>query len=94
MRNACELPSGQLLSIRQPGATVTCVVGHLWVTQVDDPEDHIVEAGNSYTIHGWGRVTVQALADSLIQLNLPATPRPRLRARWRLLRQRLHLAAA
>jgi hypothetical protein len=83
MQSVGDLHLGELICIAQRGATVTCVAGHLWVTQDGDPRDHILGAGQSYTIRAHGRVTVQALAESRFRVDVPVTPLSALlRARW------------
>ena len=39
---------------------VTCYSGTLWITQVGDPNDYLLSAGESFTISQKGRVAVTA----------------------------------
>lgn len=45
----------------QPGTCVMCITGILWLTQQGDPRDHILNAGQSFTLDQSGMVLVQGL---------------------------------
>lgn len=57
------------LEIRQPGARVMCTTGTLWLTQPGDPHDHLLMAGQSFSINQQGTILVQGLprGNTLIQ---------------------------
>jgi Protein of unknown function (DUF2917) len=47
----------------QPGDTIVCTNGVLWVTQEGDPADYLLQMGGRFTANGDGMVLVQALDD-------------------------------
>jgi uncharacterized protein YaiE (UPF0345 family) len=46
------------------GKSLRCVSGALWVTEAGDPVDHVLEAGQSFTIGANANVVVSAFRDS------------------------------
>jgi hypothetical protein len=50
------------------GVTVTCRAGSVWLTVDGDPNDYILEAGESFALPGRGRVLVYALGAARIDL--------------------------
>lgn len=52
------------LSAKRPGQRLSVRVGRVWITQPNDPIDHIVETGESFTITHSGKILVQALCSS------------------------------
>ena len=42
---------------------ILCGAGVLWITQDGDPEDHILERGERFTVTRPGRVVVQGMRD-------------------------------
>ena len=63
IRSGINLDGLELLKLdfRQPGANVMCTTGTLWLTQQGDPDDHLLEAGQSFTLDQRGTVLVQGL---------------------------------
>jgi hypothetical protein len=62
-RSEIELDGPELLKLEfgQPGASVMCTSGTLWLTQQGDPHDHLLKAGGAYTLDQRGMVLVQGL---------------------------------
>lgn len=46
------------------GTVVSCRKGVLWLTQTGNPGDHLIRAGEAFSIDGPGAVLVSALEDS------------------------------
>lgn len=46
------------------GKSIRCVSGALWVTQAGDPVDHVLEAGQSFSIGANTKVVISAFGDS------------------------------
>jgi len=46
------------------GTVVSCRKGVLWLTQTGNPGDHLIRAGEDFSIDGPGAVLVSALEDS------------------------------
>ena len=63
IRSDIELEGFELLKLNpgQPGAGVRCTAGALWLTQAGDPCDHILIAGQSFSLTQPGIVLVQGL---------------------------------
>jgi Protein of unknown function (DUF2917) len=63
IRTGINLDGLELLKLdfRRPGATVMCTNGALWLTQQGDPVDHLLQAGQSFTLDQRGIVLVQGL---------------------------------
>jgi hypothetical protein len=63
MRTEIDLEGVELLKLEfgQPGARVLCTTGTLWVTQQNDPHDHLLKAGQSFTLNRQGIILVQGL---------------------------------
>ena len=51
------------------GRVVSCSEGVLWLTQTDTPGDHLVRAGESFSIGRPGVVLISALEDSVYALS-------------------------
>lgn len=61
----CSLPSGELQSLLgKRGRGIAVFEGRVWLTQVDDPRDLVLDAGESFEFDRHGRVVVQALSDA------------------------------
>jgi hypothetical protein len=62
-RSEIDLKNRELLKLvfGQPGACVRCITGVLWLTQESDLHDHLLIAGQSFTIEQQGIVLVQGL---------------------------------
>lgn len=50
----------------QRGEGVAVFAGLVWITQDGDPDDTILEAGQSHRLRGEGDVVVQAFADAML----------------------------
>jgi hypothetical protein len=63
IRTGINLDGLELLKLdfRRPGANVMCTNGALWLTQQGDPVDHLLQAGQSFTLDQRGIVLVQGL---------------------------------
>jgi hypothetical protein len=63
IRSEIDLDGLELLKLEseQPGTGVLCTNGNLWLTQQEDPDDHLLKAGQSFTINQQGIVLVQCL---------------------------------
>ncbi len=63
VRSEIELDGTELLKLdlEQPRASVLCTAGTLWLTQQGDPEDHLLEAGQLFTLSHRGTVLVQGV---------------------------------
>ncbi|MEW5721665.1 MAG: DUF2917 domain-containing protein, partial [Thermodesulfobacteriota bacterium] len=53
------------------GARIQCVKGTLWVTQENDPNDHVLESGDQFTVTLRGKVVVQAMKESFLRVSPP-----------------------
>jgi hypothetical protein len=62
-RSEIDLESDQLLKLEfgQPGACIRCTTGTLWLTQQGDLDDHLLKAGQSFTLDQPGIALVQGL---------------------------------
>ncbi len=62
-RSEINLAGAELLKLEpgKPGARVICTTGALWLTQQDDPHDHVLKAGQSFTLRQPGTVLVQGV---------------------------------
>lgn len=58
----------------EPGATLVVRAGSAWVTFEGDPEDHILDAGATFTAPARGRLAAQALSPLELEL-AAAAPR-------------------
>jgi quercetin dioxygenase-like cupin family protein len=54
------------------GAKIACLEGVLWITQQDDRNDFVLEAGESLILEKEGEALVQALQGSRIAVEAPA----------------------
>lgn len=64
-----EMKRSQLLSLRSEHRTlVKAVSGELWVSVEGQGEDYIVACGEELSVRPSGRMVVQALRDSRVQL--------------------------
>lgn len=69
LRNApvdLSLDSGAVVDLRPPrgGVELTTRQGALWITQTGDPQDHILQTGESFHVESGRLVVVQALEAS------------------------------
>ena len=73
------------------GSVILCRKGVLWLTQTGTPGDHLIRAGEAFSIRRGGVVLVSALEDSVYAVsggksNLPGFNWPYL-AFWRMVRR-------
>jgi hypothetical protein len=63
IRSEIDLDGLELLKLEfgEPGTQVTCTTGTLWLTQQGDPHDHILKAGQSFSLDQPGIILVQGL---------------------------------
>ena len=67
--SAFNLPEGALWSTEpRRNRVVHCLAGQLWITQAGDDRDIVLSAGETFAPHPKGRVVIQALAESRLQL--------------------------
>jgi hypothetical protein len=85
---AATLRKGQLLALDgRQGLRIDCREGSLWITQDGEPDDVVLEAGQSHSVSGRQRVLVQALGPARLAVRPPAGAagsswRAWLRQRW------------
>ena len=65
-----NLPLHEVVNIShpQPGLTIVCEKGVLWVTVAGDNNDHTLEAGESYRIQDANSVVIEAVEDAIVIL--------------------------
>ena len=70
VRSEIDLEGMELLklNLEQPRARVLCTAGHLWLTQQGDPQDHLLEAGQTFTLNQRGTVLVQGLPTLAVRM--------------------------
>jgi Protein of unknown function (DUF2917) len=82
------LRKGQLLALDgRHGLRIDCRAGSLWITEDGEPDDVVLEAGQSHSVSGRQRVLVQALGPARLAVRPPASAagsswRAWLRQRW------------
>jgi hypothetical protein len=70
-----DLEAGQLLSLDDArGTRIQAREGTVWITEEGEPQDFVVESGQSFVVKGRGRTLVQAMVDSRVALR--DGPRP------------------
>jgi len=64
------LKKHQLLSLRgvKPRVAVNCNHGVLWITNSNDPYDHIIGAGRRFTPKRKGNVLIEAMRDASVDI--------------------------
>ncbi|HNY64844.1 MAG TPA: DUF2917 domain-containing protein [Deltaproteobacteria bacterium] len=64
------LRRGQALGLPHvpQGCTVLCLEGVIWVTQENDPADHILAQASLWSARGPGLVVVEALEDAVFRI--------------------------
>jgi hypothetical protein len=55
---------------------IVCMRGEVWITQECDVQDYLLRAGGVFIITRPGRVVIQALRDSRIQVTEPVRSAP------------------
>ena len=59
-----ETEEAQKLDAVRPGTVIRCQDGILWITQDGDRDDHILKAGDTFTVTRKGNIVLQALNSS------------------------------
>ena len=75
IRSEIDLDGLELLKLEfgQPGTSVLCTTGALWLTQQGDYHDHLLKAGQSFTLNQSGIVLVQGLPCGKAHILPPAS---------------------
>jgi hypothetical protein len=55
------------------GLQIVCRRGRLWITQFNDKNDYILQAGERFVVSKPGLVLVQSFSESLVQMISPST---------------------
>lgn len=73
-----ELDRHEMISLRGQHLyrLILCRKGMLWITQKNDPEDYVLHEGESFLVTLSGRVIIQALQKSSMEISSPITARP------------------
>lgn len=63
--SAVELTEGKIYKLvaRSESFDITCLEGRLWITQENDPVDHIISGGEHFTTTKKGVILVQSCPD-------------------------------
>ena len=61
----------QKLDEVEPGMTVICDKGTLWLTESDNPQDYAMRAGHSVIIRKKGKVLIEAVNESDLHIIYP-----------------------
>lgn len=72
-----SLARTQMLHIERPhGETIRCATGRLWLKHQGDPEERVIEGGQTFHAGLPGRLTIMALVESTFGIDLakPAEP--------------------
>jgi hypothetical protein len=72
-----SLEAGQVLTLEDAaGFRIQARTGTVWVTEEDDPRDHIIGPGDALVIERPGRTVVQALAPAWVCIHEAAANDP------------------
>lgn len=65
------LDHGKVLTLEgdNRGRTILCRQGMMWITQPGDPSDYRLTATEAFTVSRHGRIVVQALEDSIVEVD-------------------------
>lgn len=65
-----NLPQHEVVNISnpQPGLTIECEKGILWVTIAGDLNDHTLEPGDSFMVQETHSVVIEAVEDAIVIL--------------------------
>jgi hypothetical protein len=55
----------------EPGMTVTCDQGIVWLTESNDRQDYMLKPGHSMVIRQRGEVVIEALRDAAVSIIYP-----------------------
>ncbi len=61
----------QKLEEVEPGMTVICDKGTIWLTESDNPQDYSMRAGHSVIIRKKGKVLIEAVNESDLHIIYP-----------------------
>lgn len=66
-----NLPQHEVVNIShpQPGLTIECEKGVLWVTVAGDLNDHTLEAGDCFVVQENSSVVIEAVEDAIVLLS-------------------------
>lgn len=65
-----NLPRGAVLSVRlnEQDCSIRCREGRLWITMTGDDRDHCLRGGSEYRVSGKGKIVVQAVSSSSVEV--------------------------
>ncbi len=67
-----DLASGKVLPLQTAkGVEIRSTLGRLWVTEEGTTGDHFLRPGERYRIRGAGRVVIEALDTSRVEISAP-----------------------
>lgn len=68
--NGIELAKGELGRIAGNNCwrAILCLKGRVWITQVGDPVDHLISAGEMFLVSQAGPVLVQGLTSAQLEI--------------------------
>ena len=74
-RGERRLFPGEIIKLNgdRRGLRIECRTGALWITQVNDEKDYVLQAGETFVVTRPGLVLVQSLGESLHQVIRPST---------------------
>jgi hypothetical protein len=65
-KEAHRLCRGELIRLNgNVAGSISCREGVLWLTQTDNPGDHLIQAGEAFSIGHPGAILISALEDSV-----------------------------
>jgi hypothetical protein len=67
-----EVKKGQILSLPEKTGecSISCLSGLLWITQENDPGDHIIAQDSVFDPDRAGLIVIEAIADSVLRLSI------------------------
>ena len=67
--SAITLGKGEIKALRgdHRWRLILCHRGMLWITQANDPEDHVIKAGEAFLITKKGTVLIKSLRESTLE---------------------------
>lgn len=64
-----DLPEGAVRSYAgHAGGSMTVLEGRVWLTEPNDPKDHVLQGGESFSFNGRGPIVVEALSHASVLL--------------------------
>lgn len=61
----------QKLADVEPGMTVVCDSGLIWLTESNDMQDYALRSGHQVTIHKKGEILIEAIDETRIHIIYP-----------------------